>query len=191
MAENEYLDSSKSRRWLSVADGLCEKVDNDVLFRSTQDCFYKSLREIGKNTPFPELLANVDNREKLGELCRSFPGAGDVKALLLDAAHDNSDRADMLKHFLRSGLGNCLYDIPALAAERSNDISLSDSRRRLEEVRIRLEPDIRRIADKWAVDPSWKPQKPRSSSFEAASAVDQTQRLLNHSLLVDFRKVSK
>lgn len=188
MAENEYLDSTKARRWISVADALRNGCGFDELSELAQDRFYKTLRKIGQDIPLTELIASVGDLSKLNALCKTIEGATDVTCLLLDAAESKTDPVDILEQFLHSAMQNCLYDIPYLAAESGGDISLSDARRRLGEVCMRLVPDFRRIAENWVAKPSWKLQKRRNGSTTVKSPTDITKSMLSESLIAGFRK---
>lgn len=188
MAENEYLDSTKARRWQSVADGLVNGVELDELAERVQSCFYKTLRKAGQEIPLDDLIASVDDRSNLSRLCDDTEGASDVKSLLLIAAQDNDNKEAALQQFLRSALENCLYDIPLIAAERGGDVSLSDARRRLGEVQTRLAPDLRRMAEKWSENPSWKPQRQRTIAGTVKAPVDVTRNMLGESLIAGFRQ---
>lgn len=188
MAENEYLDSTKSRRWLAVADGLREGCDLDELTERIRAKFYKSLRELGQEIPLDALIANVNAPVKLEAICHSFEGASDVKSLLLEAAQECSSPVAVLEQFLRDVLHNYLYDIPWTARERSGLSNVSDYRQRLQEARLRLEPELRRMAEKWAENPSWKPLRQRNRRAAVQPAVDVTQSMLSESLIAGFRK---
>ena len=47
MAENEYLDSTKAQRWLSVADAIRDGCDVDVLTEKVRAAFYKTIQKMG------------------------------------------------------------------------------------------------------------------------------------------------
>ena len=188
MAENEYLDSTKARRWLSVADGILEGCDLDELADRIEKCLCKTLRIVGQDIPLADLIANVSDPAKLSQLCQSVEGASDVKSLLLDAAQNNDNPVAAVQQFLNSCLENCLYDIPYLAAERSRDINISEVRRRLDEVKMQLASDFRGMAEKWTGNPSWKPQLKRSRSATDKTVVDVTKSLLTESLIAGFRR---
>ena len=51
MAENEYLDSKKARRWQAVANAIRENIDIDEITELVLDKFYKTLRSIRKDLP--------------------------------------------------------------------------------------------------------------------------------------------
>jgi hypothetical protein len=188
MAENEYLDSTKSRRWLAVADGLREGCDLDELTERIGVKFHKSFRELGQEIPLDVLIANINNPVKLEEVCHSFEGASDVKSLLLEATQNCNSPVTALQQFLRDALQRILYDIPWIASERSGHSNVSDDRRRLDEARMRLEPDLRRMAEKWAENPSWKPVRQRKGPATAQAKVDVTRSMLSESLIAGFRK---
>jgi hypothetical protein len=187
MAENEYLDSTKARRWLSVAEGIRDGCDIGELTSRVQDRFYKTLRSICNDLPFAELVAAVDDPQKLIRLCMSIEGASDVTDFLVQAALQNVGPANVLEQFLGDALQNCLYDIPHLAVELAKDVNLSAARRKMDDARMHLAADLRRIATKLAENPSWKPQRPRSTAA-AKSQADNTSTMLSESLIAGFRK---
>jgi len=187
MAENEYLDSTKARRWLSVADGLRDGCDIDVLTDRAQCQFHKTIQVIHHDIPLSELLALMNEPEKLSQRCNEIDGASDVKSFLIEASLGKDNPADAIFQFLSDALQNCFYDIPHLAAERGQDLNVSRARRTLEEVRLRLNPDLRHMADKMAKNPSWKPRKPRDTKAAKVS-IDNTKMILGQSLIAGFRK---
>lgn len=187
MAENEYLDSSKSRRWMSVAEGLQDRCDVPELAERAREQFYKTFRKIGQEIQLADMIANINDVEKLKQICQSIEGAADVKTFLLDAAQKFDNPIAAIEDFLGSALENCLYDIPYLASDRGGNMNLSEARRQLDEVRIRLAPDIHRMAEKWHQDPTWKPQRQRNISTTVQPSVDVTKRLLGESLIAGFR----
>jgi len=187
MAENEYLDSTKARRWFAVAEAIRDGCDEAELSRRVQDRFYKTLRNISKDLPLAEMLSAVEDPQRLTRICEHIEGGSDVTGLLLGAAFENFGPVNVIQSFLGDALQSCLYDIPYLAAELDGHVNLSDARRKLESVRISLAPDLHRIAARWVENPSWKPQKPRAN-IAAVPQVDQTRNMLNESLIAGFRK---
>lgn len=188
MAENEYLDSTKARRWLSVADGIRDGCGIDVLSDRAQSQFYKTIQVIHREIPLSELLSLlINDPEKLRQRCNEIDGASDVKSFLVEASLANDNPADAIFQFLGDALQNCFYDIPYLAAERGQDVNVSHARRSMEEVRLRLNPDLRRMAEKMAANPSWKPRKQRNTNAGKFS-VDNAKMILRQSLIAGFRK---
>jgi hypothetical protein len=186
MAENESLDSSIARRWISVAEGVRSGCDLDELTRRVLDRFYKTLRNIRKDIPFAEMIAAAEDYPKLMRICEQIDGASDVKQCLLRAALENEGIVNILEQFLNDALESCLYDIPHLAAEIDMNVNLSDSRRKMDAVRISLATDLHRIAEKLSVKPSGQLQKPRGASEK--SQTDITQDMLSESLIKGFRR---
>lgn len=104
MAENEYLDSTKARRWFAVAEGIRDGCDFDELTMRVQDRFYKTLRIICKDLPVVEMLSAVDDPQKLVRLCEHIEGGSDVKDLLLAAAFRYSGPINVVEQFLGDAL---------------------------------------------------------------------------------------
>ena len=71
MAENEYLDSSKARRWQSVAQVIWESGSLDEVADRVEDCFYKTLRQIHKELPFAEMIEALESPEDLARIAHS------------------------------------------------------------------------------------------------------------------------
>lgn len=187
MAENEYLDSSKARRWQSVVEGVRDGLDLDELARRVLDRFYKTLANIRKDLPFAELVDALNDYPTLSRLCDEIQGASDVKDFLLQAALQNDEPAEILERFLTDALNNCLYDIPHLAAEHSSELNLSDARRKMDAARSQLAPELRRIATKLSENPSCKLRR-KGASKATNSRTDGTKAMLSESLIAGFRK---
>lgn len=188
MAENEYLDSTKARRWRAVAEGLRDGCDTEELTERVRNQFYKSLRHVQKEIPqFADMLDAVDKPDVLHGICNSVVGAVDVKDAMLEAAFEGTNRAGKIESFLGNALESCLYDLPVLAAEMGEDGNLSDRRIKLRNVRDALAPDLLRIAGKLAVNPNWAPRLPPAAK-SLANPVDKTRTMLSESLISGFRK---
>ncbi len=188
MAENEYLDSTKAQRWLSVADAIRDGCDVDVLTEKVRAAFYKTIQKTGQEIPLSELISLMSDHAKLRQRCDEIDGASDVKSFLVEAALANDNRPDALNRFLNDALQNCLYDIPYLAAKRGCDVNVSEARRKTEEAHLRMIPEPRRMASKFDENPSWKLRKPRDLHVDKCP-VDNTKVMLNQSLLIaGYRK---
>ena len=86
MAENEYLDSSKARRWQYVVQAILDGCSvNDVANR-VEDCFYKTLREIHKALPLAEMIRALDAPDELDRVCEQVDGGLVVKDFLCHAS---------------------------------------------------------------------------------------------------------
>ncbi len=188
MAENEYLDSTKARRWRAVAEGLRDECDSEELTERVKNQFYKTIRRIQKDLPqFADMLAAIDKPDVLQGICNQMIGAADVKDAILEAAFEGTGRDVKIEHFLGRALEGCLYDIPYTAAEIGDGGNMSDHRRRLDGVRVDLGSDIHRMAMNFAAKPSWIPRmSPGSRSLVSVS--DKTDVMLSESLIQGFRK---
>lgn len=186
MAENEYLDSTKARRWQAVAEAIRNHRGVEEIAELVLDRFYKSLKNIARDLPFAQWVGALENPTELSRLFQGVQGGLDVKDLLLRAAVEVKGRENVLERFLNNSLQNCLYDIPYLAADLKSGTNLSEVRRLLGEVRTRLSPEIRRIAAKLSEAPSRLPRRPGSTS--GSSKQDQTTTMLTESLIAGFRK---
>ena len=74
MAENEYLDASKARRWQSVAQAIREGSPDSEVRERVEDCLYKTLRQIRKDLPLEELIRRLNDPEQLREMCHQIDG---------------------------------------------------------------------------------------------------------------------
>ena len=59
MAENEYLDSRKARRWLAVAEAVRNRCPIGEVEKLVLDRFRKAWRNIAKDVPLEEWIAAV------------------------------------------------------------------------------------------------------------------------------------
>ena len=83
MAENEYLDSTRARRWLTVADLLRDGCDLDVLTDRVKGQFSKTLQKIGQDIPLSDLISLMDDPAKLRQRCDGIEGAVDNTKVML------------------------------------------------------------------------------------------------------------
>lgn len=186
MAENEYLDATKARRWQAVAEAIRNHRGVEETAQLVLDKFYKTLKSIARDLPFAQWVDALETPTELGRLFEGIQGGLDVKDLLLRAAVEVKGRENVLERFLNNSLQNCLYDIPYLAADLKSGTNISEGRRILNEVRSRLSPEIRRIAAKLSENSSWLPR--RLGSTSGSSKQDQTMTMLTESLITGFRK---
>ncbi|WP_437193315.1 hypothetical protein [Planctomicrobium sp. SH527] len=187
MAENEYLDATKARRWQSVAQAIQEGSSISEVAAKIEDCLHKTLRQIRKDLPLSEMIEHLHDPQKLREMCSRIEGAHDVKYFVIEAADQKGELPEKLSYFLSRSLANCLYDVPYLAANFESDISITGVRNAIRDAEICLQPEIHRIARKLAENPAWNPR--RASRRETpAVKVDTTKKMLGESLLVGFRK---
>ncbi|MCL4193245.1 MAG: hypothetical protein KJZ87_16025 [Thermoguttaceae bacterium] len=186
MAENEYLDSRKARRWLAVAEAVRNRRSAGEIGKLVLDRFRKTLRSIAKDMPLEEWMAAVDDPTELERAFDAVDGAVDVKDLLLQAAAKGGDPEQVVERFLNQALENCLYDIPYIAADLDGNVNLSEARRTLNEARGSISPEIQRMAKKFADNPAWLPRSPSDKSD--APKEDQTVKMLGESLMAGFRQ---
>lgn len=187
MAENEYLDASKARRWQSVAQAIQDGSSISEVAERIEDCVYKTFRLIRNDLPFADLVKSLGNPEQLRELCNQFDGAHDVKDFLIEAAALNTDLRGKLLHFISQSLDCCLFDVPYLVVESAEKVSVTEARNIVQAAKIGLHSTIQRIADRLAENPGWIPQR-AGRRDRPVSKVDTTERMLGESLLIGFRK---
>jgi hypothetical protein len=186
MAENEYLDSRKARRWSAVAEAVRNRRSMGEIGSLVLDRFGKTLRNVAKDVPLAEWIANADDPSGLVRSFDSVEGATDVKDLLLQASVQGGERQQVLERFLHQALENCLYDIPYIAADLDRNVNLTESRRTLSEARRSISPEIQRMAMKLADNPTWLPRSPSDKS--GTPKQDQTVTMLGESLIAGFRR---
>ena len=188
MAENEYLDSTKARRWQSVAQAIGDGGSVEDVADRIEDCLHKTLRRIRKDVPLGEIISAFDDPVRLNEVFDQINGAHDVKDFLNEAASmDAVNRMQRLEAFLDKSLNNCLYDIPWLVSDGMGNVSITEARNVLGTARLKVQPEIRRIAKKLAENPNWNFR--RSSHRPVSStSVDKTKSMLSESLLAGFSK---
>lgn len=186
MAENEYLDSRKARRWSAVAEAVRNRCQTGEISKLVLDRFRKTLRNIAKDVPLEEWIAAIGDPSELERAFDAVDGAVDVKDLLLRAAAKGGEPEQVVERFLNQALENCLYDIPYIAADLDGGVNLSEARRTLNEVRGGISPEIQRMAKKFADNPAWLPRSPSEKSD--APKQDQTVKMLGESLIAGFRR---
>jgi ABC-type oligopeptide transport system substrate-binding subunit len=86
MAENEYLDSRKARRWASVAGAIRNRLPIDEIGRLVLEQFQKTMRNIAKDMPLPEWISASKDPNELAKSFDGISGAFDVKDALFQAA---------------------------------------------------------------------------------------------------------
>lgn len=187
MAENEYLDASKARRWQSVVHAIREGSSDLEVAERIKDCLYKIIRQIRKDMPLEELIGRLNDPEQLRTMCHQIPGAHDVKFFLIEAAEQDADMQGKLSYFLNQSLENCLYDVPYLVAESAGNVSITDARSIVRSAGSSLQSEIQRIAAKLAKNPSWIPRRAIRRDKPVAK-VDTTEKMLRESLLPGLRK---
>ena len=153
-----------------------------------RDRFYKTLRQICKELPFAELLNAADDPHRLKALADSCEGGLDVKNLLQFAAEETSGKANVVEHFLSHALGNILYDLPYRVIRTVQNKTLSELRSDLRVVQHAMASDIRRMAVKFAENPSWPPRAPRTRTSTKQTPTDQTRKKLGESLIAGRKK---
>lgn len=89
MAENEYLDSTKARRWQSVVQVIRDGGSVEEVAESVEECFFKTLRQIRKDLPLADMIRAMENPDELMRVCQLVDGGEDVKDFIRQAALDN------------------------------------------------------------------------------------------------------
>lgn len=187
MAENEYLDSSKVRRWQSVAQAIRDGDSSEDVADRIEDCMHKTLRQIRKDLPLDELIRSLDDPERIRGVCDQIDRAHDVKYFLIEAAQMDASLHNKLEAFLETSLDNCLYDIPWLVSDGTNDGSVTKARGIIMTARNIVQPEIERVAKKLAKNPDWHPRR-SSHRKNSGQRGDRTKSMLSESLLSGFRK---
>jgi len=187
MAENEYLDSTKARRWHSVVQAIQDGGSIEEVADRVEECFFKTLRHIRKDLPLGEMIRAMEDPDELMRVCQSVDGGEDVKDFIRQAALEKSSRSDQLRHFLGNALANCLYDIPYMAAISDDSTNISQVRAMSTEVRSQLSDELQRVADKLTENPDWVPRR-AARGHPALSKDERTRKMLGESLLAGHKK---
>lgn len=132
VAENEYLDASKARRWQSFAQAIRDGSSDSEVAERIEDCLYKTIRQIRRDLPLEDLVRHLNDPEQLRAMCHQIDGAHDVKYFLIEAADQDADLQGKLSYFLNQSLENCLYDVPYLVADSGGNVSITDARNTFE-----------------------------------------------------------
>ena len=187
VAENEYLDSSKARRWQSVVQAIRDGGSTDDVADRIEECLHKTLRQIRKDLPLGELVRSLDDPEKLRGECDQIIGAHDVKYFLMEAANMDAELPQKLEAFVENSIDNCLHDIPWLASDGTGNFSVTVVRNAIGTARNSLQPEIERIAKKLSENPDWSARR-LSRRHNSGIREDKTKSMLSESLLAGFRK---
>lgn len=187
MAENEYLDASKARRWQSVAQAIRDECGDEEITDRVQDCFYRTLKAIAKDLPLSDMIRAAADPAEFRRLCEGIEGGLDVKNFLHQAATTCFDNESMLEMFLTNALNNCLYDVPYIAADLDRGVSVSQARRAVQSAASNLRPDIQRMARKLTENPDWTFRRSGSRRSDDSQR-DRTREMLGESLIAGFRK---
>lgn len=159
MAESEYLDSSKARRWQSVAQAIRDgRPAEDVAFQ-IKKCLHKTLRQIRKDLPLGDLIRSLHDPDSLRNQCDQIDGAHDVKYFLGEAAATQADPKQQVQTFVEKSLDNCLYDIPWMVADGTGELSVSEARSVISSARSEVQREIERIAEKLSKNSDWQPRR--------------------------------
>lgn len=187
MAENEYLDSSKARRWQSVAQAIRDGASAEDVADRIENCLHNTLLQIRKDLPLGELIRSLNDPHKLRDLCDQIDGAHDVNYFLIEASDLAADTPHQVQVFLEKSLENCLYDIPWLVNDGTGDVSVTVARNIISSARSLVQPEIERIAKKFSDNPDWHPRR-SSRRHNSVGQEDKTKAMLAESLLAGFRK---
>ncbi len=183
MAENEYLDVTKSRRWQAVVQAIRDGLDTDGVFWRFRRCLYKTVQQFCKELPFAELIESVDDPKRLADLADRLEGGHDVKGLLLFAAEEASGPVNVIEDFLNLSVDGILHDIPYYVAQTDPSINLSGLRNEMRTVRNEMSPDIRHIAEKLANNPSGPLRRPRDPTSAKQTSTERTIETLRELLI--------
>jgi len=187
MAENEYLDSSKSRRWLAVVKGISNGVGVAELEAIVLDCFFKTLRSIRRNHPLADLICSIESPQRMDLVIEKFGRTTDVTELLKESTLSHTGTLNILEGFLQQAVDQVFYDLPYLASTGDSIVNISEIRRQLDAIRPGIKPEIQRIARKLADKPNWNPQRQKKEKLSTPKR-DVTKAMLTESLLAGIRK---
>jgi hypothetical protein len=189
MAENEYLDSSKSRHWYRLVRDVAADAGPKELAECMMGRFCKTLRVIAKDIQLGELIRLARVPGELDRICATFDGAVDVKSRLRYAASETSDQRSTIRRFLELSLDKCLNDIPFLVRKVNPDTNISDVRRRMNAARSQpqFSGQMDLLAKRLESNPNWKPRcvgdRRKRSGTQSA-----TEKMLSESLILGSSK---
>lgn len=184
MAENEQLDASRARKWRAVARAIAAGADSEAIAGEVERTFCQALRDIKNDGDLPGMIRGLANPKELDGVLAGWEGDPLVAEFIAEAAQSDGSLERRIEEALEPMLGNCLYDVPRLAAEGDPPIAISLARYRLKLAMFGRRPDIvRRIAEKLAANPDGSPQARARKSASKRSDFGSTEQMLNESLL--------
>jgi hypothetical protein len=167
-----------------VARAIAAGVALDVIAAEVDRVFCQALRDVKKDGDLPGMIQVLDQRQQLDRLLADWDGDPLVADLLAEASRGHGPLEKRLGEAIDQMLGNCLYDVPALATTCDPPITISEARDRLETALIANRTEIvRRIADRLAADPGWEPRARPRTSDKAVPSFGSTEQMLGESLL--------
>jgi hypothetical protein len=187
MAENEYLDISRSHRWHRVYDAVR---DDKPIYQIIDLCGI-SLRKVIKNLRKP-LYVGGPPQVPLGDFLNAFehgPGAlddtvrrcrgHDFAALFRDASCGATSRREAVEQFLSAVLERISDQIEHRIVCPDGQRTFGRIRSTLDQVQEGLKPEIGRLAEQLAADPEGRLTRPRGERI----LVPDTRSILRQSLL--------
>lgn len=188
MAENESLDLGNpgAQRWNQVHDAVrkgqpIEDVAKKVR-RKLPAALRKAFKEFAeKGVSFEDFLANRHERRALRGLVRRCQGHEYAHLFLETAtAEAGGDDRHVVAAYLDGIVERVTDQIAQTVAGTPQWPSFPDIRQYLGQVKQEVQSDLRRIADKLAHDPTWRPTASRSKKGERT---DPTKEMMDMSLL--------
>ena len=187
MAENEYLDISRSHRWHRVYDAVRDGKPIDQIIDLTGISLRKVLRNLRKpfyvggppQVPLGDLLNAFEHGPgPLDEIVRRCRGH-DFAALFRDASCGATSRREAMEQFLSAVFQRISDQIEHKIVCPDGQRTFGRIRSTLDQVAEGLKPEIGRLAEELAADPESRLTRPTGKRF----LVPDTRTILRQSLL--------
>lgn len=190
MAENEWLDLGKSRRWQRVYHAIRDGYQADQVASLTGICLQKTINAIGKpifkdgppQVPLADLLDKLEHDPGgMDEIVRKCNGH-DCARLFRDAALDAETRDEGVKKFMFAICDKFFDQVAMRSVTPDGKSTFRQVRSVLDQARKYLEPEITRMSQQLSVNPD-RPLRRKAFSSEKNTVSIDTKSILKESLL--------
>lgn len=186
MAENESLDLGKARRWLRVLRALVDGKSASQIASLASVCLRQTVNALRKpaieggppQVPLADLLNAIGNPCEVERIVRQCHGH-DFAYLFQDSTLNTLSREVASENFLSAICEKYCDQIEMQAVHADGQQMFARVRSQLDQVQAHLRPEINRIAQQLATNPSRSLRRPRSCDANEIS----TQSVLGESLL--------
>ena len=190
MAENEELDLGKSLRWRRVLNAVLDDKPADEIAALVVVCLRLSVNALRRpvfggcspQVPLADLLDAIGTPCEVDRIVRGC-GRHDYAQLFRDSTVDAKTRREGSESFLDGICEKCFDQIKMKTVQTDGYHTFPHVRSRLDEVKALIKPDVKRIAQQLAANPSASLRRPRSSGRSGTGI--NTQSVLSESLLGD------
>jgi hypothetical protein len=192
MAENEFLDLARSRRWQRVYRGVVEGRPSDQIAPLVAICLRQTINSIRKpsfaegspQVPLGDLLEAWEHGpEAVEQMVRKKCRGHDYARLFGEATLDTATPKEALVGFTSAICEKFFDQIAVRGAKGDGGNTFAQVRSKLNQIREYLTPEICEIAHQLSTDPGKQLRRPRPARTDAKAISLDTPSILNESLL--------